>query len=137
MAKNEYPLNYVSQQLSNILGEMLSEYAEELEEKAEKVTQQVAQDFADKLKEVTPRSSYNTDEHIADTVKLTPVKRTWYGKTDTVYNVHYGKWQIAHLLEFGWTLKNGKRMERTPFVRPLFDNNRERYVKMYKEALSK
>lgn len=135
-SKNSYPLNYVSSQLNNMLSEMLTEYSEELSAKAEKITQEVAQDFATKLKEVTPRSSYDS-EHIADTVKVTAQNEKYYGRVSKVYRVHYGKWQIAHLLEFGWTKKNGERLDRTPFIRPLFDNNKERYYKRYKEELSK
>ena len=57
------------------------------------------------------------------------------GKGKALY-VHYEKWQIAHLLEFGWTKRNGERLERTPYIRPLFDRNKEKYFNMYKEALN-
>lgn len=133
---NSYPLNYVSNQLNNILSEMIIEYGEELTSKAAAVTREIAKDFAEELKTVTPRSTYDS-EHLADTVMLTETTRRSYGRTNKVYHVHYGKWQIAHLLEFGWTLKNGQRLERTPFIRPLFDKNKERYYNMYKEKLSK
>lgn len=136
MAKNSYPLNYVSSQLDSILSEMFTEYSEELYEKANIVTEQIAKDFAVKLKDVTPRSDY-TGEHIADTIKVSEETKKSFGRSGKVYRVHFGKWQIAHLLEFGWTAKNGKRITRRPFVRTLFDNNKERYVNMYKEALKK
>ena len=133
---NTYPLSYVSSNLNKIVSEMLNEYSEELSEKADKITEKVANDFAEKLKEVTPRSTDNT-EHLADTVTVTAKNKKSYGRASKIRYVHYGKWNIAHLLEFGWTLRNGQRLNRTPFVRPLFDNNKERYYNMYKEGLSK
>lgn len=136
MAKNSYPLSQVSKELDSILAGMFTEYSEELQEKADKVTEEVAQDFAKKLKDATPRSDEGT-VHMADTVKVTTKKEKSLGKKTKVRYVSYGKWQISHLLEFGWTSKGGKRVDRKPFVRPLFDENKEKYVKMYKEGLSK
>lgn len=136
MAKNSYPLSQVSNELNSILASMLTEYSEELQEKADKVTEEVAQDFAKKLKDATPRSDEGT-VHMADTVKVTTKKEKSLGNKVKVRFVSYGKWQISHLLEFGWTSKGGKRVDRKPFVRPLFDENKERYVRMYKEGLSK
>lgn len=136
MAKNSYPLSQVANELNSIISGMLTEYSEELQEKADKVTAQVAEDFASRLKDATPRSS-DAETHMADTVKVTTKQEKSLGKKVKARFVHYGKWQVSHLLEFGWTSKNGKRVERTPFVRPLFDQNKERYMKMYKEALEK
>lgn len=133
---NTYPLSYVSSNLNKIISELVDEYSEELSEKADKITEEVARDFAEKLKEVTPRSTYNT-EHLADTVTVTTKTEKSYGRKRKMRYVHYRKWQISHLLEFGWTLKNGKRIDRKPFVRPLFDNNRDRYYRMYREGLGK
>ena len=136
MAENSYLLSQVSNELNSILASMLTEYSEELQEKADKVTEQVAEDFAKKLKDATPRSDEGT-VHMADTVKVTTKKEKSLGKKVKARYVSYGKWQISHLLEFGWTSKNGKRIDRKPFVRPLFDENKEKYVKMYKDGLSK
>ena len=136
MAKNSYPLSQVANELDNMIAEFLTEYSEELQEKADKVTEEVAEDFAEKLKTVTPRSDEGP-VHMADTVKLTTKKEKSFGKKVKVRFVSYGKWQISHLLEFGWTHQSGKRIDRQPFVRPLFDQNKERYFKMYKEELSK
>ena len=138
MAKNSYPLSYVSSNLSQILSEMIQEYGKEAEEKANKVTVKVAQDFAEKLRANTQRSGeLGGQEHLADTVKVSERSERFAGKAGKVIYVHYGKWQIAHLLEFGWTSRNGKRVSRKPFVRPLFDNYRERYLRMYREELEK
>ena len=134
MSKNSYPLSQVANELNNIVSEMLTEYSEELQEKADKVTEKVAQDFAEKLQNVTPRSDEGT-VHMADTVKVTTKQEKSLGKKVKARFVHYGKWQISHLLEFGWTSKNGKRIDRKPFVRPLFDQNKDKYTKMYKEEL--
>lgn len=136
--KRSYPLSYVSNNLNNILAEIVTDYESEISEKASEITNQVANDFAERLRQVTPRSEVEgIQPHLADTVKVTKkLERSIGRKGKTVY-VHYGKWQIAHLLEFGWTLRNGIRLERTPFVRPLFDANKERYYRMYKEGLSK
>lgn len=136
MAKNSYPLSQVAGELNSIVASMLTEYSEELQEKADRVTAQVAQDFAHKLKEVTPRSDEG-GVHMADTVKITTRQEKSLGKRVNARFVHYGKWQISHLLEFGWTTKNGKRIDRNPFVRPLFDQNKDEYAKMYKEELEK
>ena len=114
---------------------MVTEYSEKLYEKANKVTEQVAHDFSEKLRKVTPRSNTNT-EHTADTIMVSTKKEKFYGRTSRPLYVHYGKWQLVHLLEFGWTSKDGKRIDRKPFIRPLFDNNKETYYRMYKEALS-
>jgi hypothetical protein len=137
VAKNSYPLSYVANELNKILSELVTDYEVELSGKAAEITEKVATDFAEKLKQATPRSNIESgDPHLADTVKMTGrLERSVGGKRKKIY-VHYGKWQIAHLLEFGWTLRNGQRLERTPFVRPLFDNNKERYFQMYKEGLS-
>lgn len=139
--EHSFSLNYVSNELGNILAEMFSEYGEEIKEKAEAITKNIANDFAEKLKLETPRSDY-LGEHLADSVQVTERKEKQYGRTGKTYTVHYDKdgsqrWRIAHLLEFGWTAKNGKKIERKAFVRPLFDKNRERYYRMYKEGLSK
>lgn len=136
MSKNSYPLTKVANELGDIISSMLTEYSEELQEKCDAITEEVAQDFATKLKDVTPRSNYN-GEHIADTVLVTTQEEKQYGRVKKARYVSYGKWQIAHLLEFGWTTKNGKRVTRSPFVRPLFDNNKDRYHRMYKEGLGK
>lgn len=136
MAKNSFPLSQVANELNSMIAEFLTEYSEELQEKADKVTEEVAKDFAEKLKTVTPRSDEGP-VHMADTVKITTKKEKSLGKKVKVRFVSYGKWQISHLLEFGWTHQSGKRIDRQPFVRPLFDENKDRYYKMYKEALSK
>ena len=136
MAKSSYPLSQVANELNSILAGMITEYSEELQEKADKVTEEIAQDFAKKLKTATPRSDKGP-VHMADTVKITTQKEKSLGKKTKVRFVSYGKWQISHLLEFGWTHQSGKRIDRKPFVRPLFDENKERYYKMYKEELSK
>ena len=133
---NSYPLSYVSSNLGRILSDMISEYGKESEEKANAVTVKVAHDFAEKLKQETPRSEDPGGyEHLADTVLVSEKGSKYPGSKGKVLYVHYGKWQIAHLLEFGWTLRNGERLTRTPFVRPLFDKNKEQYVRMYREAL--
>lgn len=136
MAKNSFPLSQVANELNSMIAEFLTEYSEELQEKADKVTEEVAKDFAEKLKTVTPRSDEGP-VHMADTVKITTKKEKSPGRKVKVRFVSYGKWQISHLLEFGWTHQSGKRIDRQPFVRPLFDENKDRYYKMYKEALSK
>lgn len=134
MAKNSYHLSKVANELNSIISSMLTEYSEELQAKADKVTEEVAKDFAKKLKEVTPRSEYDT-EHMADTIEVTSKIEKSYGKKVKARFVHYRKWQKSHLLEFGWTARNGTHIYRNPFVRPLFDENKERYAKMYKEGL--
>ena len=138
MADRYYPLSYVANEMNKIIADIVTDYETELSGKAAEITKQVANDFAEKLKEATPRSDMiGGAPHLADTVKTTEKIEKSVGRKNRKIYVHYGKWQIAHLLEFGWTLRNGKRLERTPFVRPLFDNNKERYYRMYKEGLSK
>ena len=129
--------DYVANNLNNIVAEFLTEYSEELQKKADEVTEKVANDFAKELKTVTPRSESIVSEHLADSIKVTAKKQKGYGKTTTARYIHFNKWQIAHLLEFGWTLKNGQKLTREPFVRPLFDRNKDRYYRMYKEELKK
>lgn len=132
---NSYPLSYVSQNLGKMLSEFFTEYGEKAQEKAADVTRRVASDFATKLKEATPKSpNPRGSEHLADTVVVSEREEKSTGRKGKVLYVHYTKWQIAHLLEFGWTTRNGRFITRTPFVRPLFDNNKERYFNMYKEA---
>lgn len=115
---------------------MLTEYSEQLQEEADKVTEEVAKDFAAQLEKVTPRSQ-EIGEHMADTVKVTAKDQRSLGRKTRVRYVHYGKYHIAHLLEFGWTAKDGKRITRQPFIRPLFDRNKDRYFEMYKRRLQK
>lgn len=134
--KHEYPLSYVNKNLEKIIAEFVNEYSDDLSQKAAAITEKVAQDFAAQLKDETPKSDVS-GEHLADTVAVTAVASKSYGREGKGYVVHYGKWQIAHLLEFGWTLRNGKRMNRTPFVRPLFDRNKEKYYNMYRDGLGK
>lgn len=136
---NSYPLSYVSQNMQAIISEMLNTYGEQVQEKADRVTKEVAEDFAKSLSSVTPRSMDLDSEspHLADTVMVTTKSSKQYGKKVKTRFVHFGKWQISHLLEFGWTLRDGRKLVRTPFVRPLFDRKKESYVKKYKEALSK
>lgn len=136
MAKNTYPLSQVANELNEMISGFLIEYSEELQAKADKVTEEVANDFAEKLKAVTPRSD-DGPEHMADTVFVIKKNEKSLGRKTKARYVGYGKWRISHLLEFGWTHQSGKRIDRQPFVRPLFDQNKERYYKMYKEELSK
>ena len=131
---NSFSLSQVANELNQILSQYFNEYSQELQEKADKVTEEVAQDFAEKLRQVTPRSDDN-GTHMADTVKVVTKSERSFAKRTKARYVCYGKWQISHLLEFGWTSKNGQRVDRKPFVRPLFDQNKERYAKMYKEKL--
>lgn len=133
---NQYPLNYVSNHLNAMLAQFLTEYSQEADTKAKEITEKVANDFAQKLREKTPRSDRGT-EHLADTVKVTKISEKSYGRDSEAQIVHYGKWQIAHLLEFGYTLRNGNRITRHPFIRPLFDENKEKYYKMYEEGMKK
>lgn len=136
---SSYPLSQVAKELDQIVGSMLKQYSEAIQEKADEITQQVAEDFAQQLSHATPRSDEldDTGVHMADTVIITHKKERSYGQVKKARYVSYGKWQISHLLEFGWTSKLGKRVDRQPFVRPLFDRNKEKYIKMYKEGLSK
>ena len=136
---NSYPLSYVSTHMREIVSGMLQQYGEQAEEKVNKVTKEVAEDFAKELAQVTPRSASVDQEspHIADTVQVTSRSNKQYGKKITTRFVHFGKWQISHLLEFGWTLRNGKSLTRSPFVRPLFDRKKDEYVQKYKEELSR
>lgn len=136
MAEHEYPLSIVAKEMNKIISDIVQDYETELNPKVDKITEDIANDFAKQLAQVTPRSSANTD-HLADSVKVSTLKAKSYGKSSKVYVVHYKKWQIAHLLEFGWTTKNGIKINRQPFVRPLFDQNKEKYVKMYKDGLDK
>lgn len=133
---NSFPLSQVANELNEILASMLTQYSEELQEKADKITEEVAQDFAAKLKDATPRSD-ELGVHMADTVTVVSKKERSFGTAKKVRYVCYKKWQVSHLLEFGWTTKNGKRIDRKPYVRPLFDQNKEQYVRMYKEGLEK
>lgn len=135
--KQSYPLKYVANEMNKILADIVTDYQTELSGKVEKITVEVANDFADKLRKVTPRSTVEVGQHLADTVKVTEKRERSLGSSGKKMYVHFGKWQIAHLLEFGWTLRNGQKLERTPFIRPLFDNNKERYYRMYKDGLSK
>ena len=133
-----YPLSYVANEMNKIIADIVTDYETEISGKAAEITKQVANDFAEKLKQETPRSGVSSSQpHLGDTIKVTEKKEKSIGTKGRKIYVHFGKWQIAHLLEFGWTLRNGKRLDRTPFVRPLFDNNKERYYRMYKEGLSK
>ena len=133
-----YPLSYVANEMSKIIADIVTDYETEVSGKVGEITKQVAIDFAEKLRAETPRSNVNFgDPHLADTVKVTEKMEKSLGSKKRKFYVHFGKWQIAHLLEFGWTLRNGKRLDRKPFVRPLFDNNKERYYRMYKEGLQK
>ena len=136
--KRSYPLSYVANEMNKIIADIVTDYEKEISGKAAEITKQVANDFADKLRQETPRSDVETGApHLADTVKVTEKKEKSFGKINRASYVHFGKYQIAHLLEFGWTLRNGERLERKPFVRPLFDNNKERYFQMYKEGIQK
>ena len=139
MAKNSFPLSQVANELNSILASMLTEYSEELQKKADDITEAISQDFASRLKSVTPRSDTldDTGVHMADTVRVVYKKERSFGQTKKARYVCYDKWQISHLMEFGWTAKNGKHIDRKPFVRPLFDQNKDRYTAMYKEGLSK
>lgn len=132
---NSYPLSYVSNNLNKIVSEFLTDYSEELQAKVDKITEQVAKDFANQLKAVTPRSQNASEEHLADTIVVTAKTQKVYGRTSKARYVHFRKWQISHLLEFGWTARNGKKITRTPFVRPLFDKNKDRYYNLYKDGL--
>ena len=137
-SNHSYPLSYVANEMNRIIADIVTDYETEISGKAEEITRQVAQDFAQQLRQVTPRSDVGgTSEHLADTVKVTEKMEKSLGSKGRKIYVHYGKYQLAHLLEFGWTLRNGKKLTRTPFVRPLFDNNKERYYRMYKEGLQK
>lgn len=119
-----------------MMSEIFTQYSEELSQKAQAVTKEIAQEFARALKEVTPQSNAAT-EHLADTIVVTGKKEKSYGKVTESQYVHYTKWQIVHLLEFGWTARNGVRVERQPFIRPLFDSKKEMFYNKYKEILSK
>ena len=86
MAKNSYPLSQVANELNSILAGMFTEYSEELQEKADKVTEKVAEDFAQKLKEVTPRSEEGT-VHMADTIKVTTKKEKSLGNSHLLISI--------------------------------------------------
>ena len=136
--ERSYPLSYVANEMNKIIADIVTDYETEISKKAQEITVQVANDFADKLRKETPRSTVESGSpHLADTVKVTEKREKSLGSKGKKLYVHFGKWQIAHLLEFGWTLRNGQRLERKPFVRPLFDSNRDRYYKMYKDGIEK
>ena len=135
-----YPLSTISKEFSSIMNEMLTEYADTFQKNSYRAVQKIANTFAEDLKSVTPRSDSVAGydgAHLADSIVVSKKGERYYSSTHEAYFVHFQKWQIAHLLEFGWTARNGRRIERTPFVRPLFDNNKERYMQIIKEELSK
>lgn len=122
-----YPLKYVADNFSKIVEEYVDTYEKEKSGKTDEILKEISNDFADNLKQVTPRSTNTKGVHLADTIGVE--------KSGKKYIVYFGKYQIPHLLEFGWTAKNGRRINRTPFIRPLFDRSKEKYVRLFKKRL--
>ena len=138
MAKtnNSYPLSYVTQNLDKMMSELVAECGTRIDKDASEVLKKCADDYSQQLKNVTPSSTKNT-VHLKDTIQVSEQKSQYYGKVQKAQVVHFKKWQIAHLLEFGWTAKNGMKVVRNPFIRPLFDSNKNKYYKWMKEGLQK
>lgn len=89
--------------LSGAIAQELQTYTKEVIEKINETGAQIAKAGAKKLKETSPK---NTGDYAKGwTVK----KQTEYGKP-TSYIIHNKKhYRLTHLLEKGWTMRNGKR----------------------------
>lgn len=136
MADKVYPISYVTKHLQELLKKAFDEYGDQLEKDASQSLYECAEDYAKELKPVTPRSKID-HEHLADTIGVKKETKVYYGKSSEVAVVYFRKYQLPHLLEFGWIGRNGKKVERKPFMRPLFDKNSDRYYRKIVEDLMK
>lgn len=89
--------------LSSAIAQELQNYTKEVVEKINEAGAQISKDGVKKLKETSPK---NTGAYAKGwTVK----KEEQYGKP-TSYIIHNKKhYRLTHLLEKGWTMRNGKR----------------------------
>jgi HK97 gp10 family phage protein len=137
MAKKTIPLSQISNQFADIVGGMIDSYVKELETNLEPIIEEVAKDFAKDLAEGTPVS--NTDGgkygHLKDNIKVSRIRKD---RQTVGFRVHFGnKGWLSTLREYGWTTVNGRLVSPKPFIRPIFDQNKERYSKKIRDSIDR
>ena len=123
------PLSEINEEFENMVAEIIDTYEKELTVKLDDVMKEVAHEFKDDLYPNVPVSDGDGGKygHLRDNLTVSNRKK----KDSRVYEVHFGKkgW-LSTLLEYGWRKRNSnEKVERTPFVRPVFEKNKAKYLK--------
>lgn len=96
------------------IAEILDEYVQEVKKEAEEVIKDVADETSKKVADASPRSS-SRGRHYQKGWKV-KVFHTPGVSIDDVVVYNALKPHLTHLLENGWTMRNGKRHEGTPHI---------------------
>lgn len=136
MSDRREPIEVVAEKFEEMIAGFLDDYEKELSVNIEQAVKEAANMFANDLRPKVPVSDGDggSQGHLRDNLKVT--KKIVNGRP--VYIAHFGKkgW-LSVLLEYGWTKRNGKKMERKPFIRPTYDQNEQKYYNHIKEAVER
>lgn len=97
--------------ITKVVQETLQSYTKEVTDEMEKSADRNAKKGAKKLRETSPKRTEGSKSYAAGWTKRKK------GKTHTVLN--RTKPQLTHLLEKGWTKRDGKKKEGTPHIKPV------------------
>lgn len=114
------------------INDAVSEYAEDIKKQLERKLDETAELILGYLKSNAPRSGYKNA--MADSfTQLT--KGDGINKVITIYAETKGR--LIHLIEFGFTHRNGKYVTPRPFMRPAFDIFTPKMLEDIKEIIKR
>mgnify|MGYP000872849926 CR=1 FL=1 len=114
------------------ISDAINEYTEGVKKRLEGKLDETAEHILAYLKSNAPRSGYKNA--MADSFKQL-TKGDGVNKVITIYAENKGR--IIHLLEFGFTHRNGKYVSPRPFMRPAFDTFTPKMIEDIKEMIKR
>lgn len=125
-----------SAKLAQTINEYLKEYGEDIQESVEKNSQKEAKDAIKYLKAVSPENTSRLKK------RATPYKDGWARKTQKKGRYRYSQvvwnktnYQLTHLLEFGFTHRDGKHVSAQPHIREAEKIYKEKFVDALKKEI--
>ncbi len=134
---DRWALRDIANKLEEIIAKELDTYEKELEGNTDNAMEKVSNEFIqDLIPNIplghTPNKYTSQYGHLRELVQKSVRLRSG----NKVRIIHFGpKYRIVHLLEYGWTQRDGKFMRREPFIRPTFNSNEEKYVRIIANSL--
>jgi hypothetical protein len=111
---------------------LVGDFVETITPKLEKKLDETASDILKYITTKAPRSG--SSKAFADSFVATP-KGSGLNKTVVIYSNTKGK--LTHLLEFGFTHRNGKFVRAKPFMRPAYDEFTPKMLEDIKRIIEK
>lgn len=119
-------------ELGVAINDLVGDYVDNIVPKLEKKLDETANSIVNYITTKAPRSG--SSKAFADSFVATP-KGSGLDKTIVIYSNTKGK--LTHLLEFGFTHRNGKFVRAKPFMRPAYDEFTPKMLEDIKRIIEK